>query len=109
MKQQPDRCPRLVWPAMFAVYIVGQEHSFHFLGLIILIQELSETAGEKRNELRDLVLRYAAKTLAHAKQVYPTLAAAGVNFRRRFDEKRLQVARQHFQLLINLDKTCSVS
>src|SRR5579871_12846 len=108
MKQQPDCCARLIGAAMFAVYIVGQKQSLHFLRLIVLIQKLPKTPAEKGNELRNLLLRDAAKALAYAKQVHPTLAAGGVKFRRRFHEKRLQVARKLFQLVIYLDKTRSV-
>ncbi|MGB7601901.1 MAG: hypothetical protein WBM24_16450 [Candidatus Sulfotelmatobacter sp.] len=35
-------------------YVVGEKQSFHFLGLIVLIEKLAKTPGEKQNQLRNL-------------------------------------------------------
>src|SRR4051794_38489187 len=108
MEKKSDRSARLIRSAMFAVNIVRQKHSLDFLGLIILIEKLPEAAGQKRNQLGDLGVRDAAKPLSHAEQVAPTFHTGGVDFRRRFQKKRLQIPSQLFQLIVNLNEPFGV-
>ena len=73
MKEQSDRCTRLVRPAMFPINIVGQKHGLHLLGFVILIEKFAQAAGQKRNQLRNLATGDPAKPLADTKQIAPTL------------------------------------
>src|SRR5208337_1291950 len=97
VEQQTDRRPRLVWSPMFSVNVIRQKHGFDFLRLKLMVEKLPQTAGEERDQLRNLGTRNAAKSFAHTEQVRPTPHRRQVNFRRRLQKKGLQVARQFLQ------------
>ncbi len=105
MKQQSNRCSRLIRPAMLAVDIVGQKHRLHFLRFVIVIEKFSQASGKKRNQLRNLSTRNSAKPFASAKQIAPAPQGRRINLRRRLHKKRLQIPRQLFQLIVHLEQT----
>src|SRR4051812_39715242 len=47
VEEKADRGAWLVRSAMFPVDVVGQKHGLHFLGFIVLIEKLAETASQK--------------------------------------------------------------
>src|SRR6476661_2892917 len=100
MKQQADGSARLIRASMFAIHVVGKKHGLDLFGLVIVIEKFTETSGEKGNELRDFLAGDAAEFSSHPKQVRPAAHTAGVDFRRRFHEERLQVARQFLELVV---------
>ena len=105
MEEQADGRARLIRSAMLAINVVGKEHGLHFFGLVIVIEKFAQASGQEGNQLRDFVTRNPAEFFSHAKQVGPAAHASGVDLRRRLHEKRLQVARQFFQLVVDLDKS----
>src|SRR5579863_7104863 len=108
MKQQSDCGPRLVRPAMLAVHVVRQENRLHFFGFIVVIEKLSQAAGEKRNELRDFCARNSPKPFAHPEQVTPPCHRCSVKFWRWLHKKRLQIACQLLQLIVDLNEAYGV-
>jgi hypothetical protein len=108
MKQQANRCSRLVRAAMLAVNVVRQEHRLHLFRFIVVIEKLAEASGEKGNQLRNLRAGDPAEAFPCAKQIAPAVDRRSIDLRRRLHKKRLQIAREFFKLVIDLDKSLCV-
>ena len=103
MKKQPDRTSRLVWPTMLAIHIVGEEHRLDRARLVVAIKKLAQASREKRHQLENLAVRDIPEPRSHAEKLAKaqnTLRDVGW----RFQKEWLQIARELFELIIDLHK-----
>src|SRR5262249_44854099 len=68
VKEKTDGGAWLVWAAVLAVHVVGQDHRLDGVGLVVAIEELTEAAGEERDQLRDFGRRNSAEPFTDAEQ-----------------------------------------
>ncbi len=94
MEQQAQRGSRLIRSAMFAVDVVRQKKCLYLLRFVIAIEEISQAARQKRNELRKFRTRNSSKTLTHPQQVTPSTQGLRINVRWRLEKKRLKISRE---------------
>ena len=65
------------------------------------VEKIAEASGEERNQLRGFFALHSAKSFSDAQEFEPALGAVERRIRRRLQEKRLQIARQFFQLVVH--------
>src|SRR6202050_5103568 len=100
MKEQSQRRAGVVRPTVLAINIVRQKHCFHFFGFVMTIQKIAKASREERKELRNFFALHPAKSFSHAQQFEPSRRSVPRRIRWWFQEKRLQITRQFFQLLV---------
>src|ERR1700746_1991585 len=104
MKKQPDRTPRLVWHTMLAIHIVGDEHSLDRFRIVVAIKKLAQAPREKRHQLENLAVRDIPEPRSHAEKLAKAQHALRADLGRRFQKEWLQIARELFDLIIDLHK-----
>src|ERR1700751_1972 len=104
MKEQSDRRPRLVWAAMLAVDTVGNEHRLDRVRFVVAIQKLTQAPGEKRQQLGNFAVRDIPEPATQSKKLADARNTLRTDLRRWFQKEWLQVARELFQLIIDLRK-----
>src|SRR5271156_5106526 len=109
MEQQSKRGASVVRTAVLAVNIVRQKHRLQFFGFIMAVEKIAKATGEKRNELRGFFALHAAKSFSYAQQFEPASRAALRGVGRRLQKKRLKIARQLLQLVVNTDEGLRVA
>src|SRR5882757_9712058 len=109
MKEQTERGSGVVRAAMLARHIICEEHRLDFLGFVMPIEKIAQAGSKKRNKLPDLFRRHPPKTIPDAQQFPPTFSPAKRWIRRRLQKKRLQIAREFFQLIIYAQERSRIS
>src|SRR5579864_6932210 len=104
MKKQPDRTPRLVWPTMLAIYIVGEEHRLDRFRLVVAIKKLAQASREKRHQLENLAVRDIPEPRSHAEKLAKAQNTLRADVGWRFQKEWLKRARELFELIIDLHK-----
>src|SRR4029077_16636424 len=101
MKQESDRSALLEWPAMLAINIVRQKKSFDLVGLVVAIKKVAQASRQEGYELRDFNVGDRAESPGYTEYIRQAMHAAGIDLRRRLEKKRLQVASQLLQLIVD--------
>src|ERR1700721_1050265 len=109
MKEQTERVPGVVRPAVLAVHTIREEHCLNFLGFVLPIEKIAKAASKERNKLTDLLRRHPAKTIPDAQKFPPTFSSAKRRIRRRLQKKRLQITSKFFQLGVHADKRLRIA
>ena len=104
VKQQAQGGSGLIWAAMFAVHVVGEEKSFHFFRFVIAVEKITQAPGEERNQLRDFRTRDFPKALADLKQAAPAIQRLRIRLGRWLQKKWLQIAGEFLEPVVNADK-----
>jgi hypothetical protein len=108
MKQQSNCRSLLVRPAVFPIYVVGEKKCLDLFGLVIAVQKFAQTSGQKRNQFRYFAAgKLCGKACLHVAGP-PIRQQNRFRVRRRFQEKRLQVTGESFQLLVDANKCLRV-
>ena len=92
VEQQPESAAGLVRAAVFAIDIVGKKQCFYLFGFVVTVEEVTEAAGQERDQLRDLSGGDATKAFANAEQVGPSVERFCAQLGRRLKKKWLQIA-----------------
>ena len=108
VEQQTNSSSRLIRTAMFAVHVIRQEHGLDLFGFIIVIKKLAQASGQETDQFGDLCIGNLSEPLPHAKQFSQPLRPARIELRRRFQKKRLQIARQLLELVIHPHKCFAI-
>src|SRR5437588_4125703 len=104
MKKQPARTSRLVWPTMLAIHIVGEEHRLDRARLVVAIEKLAQASRQKRHQLGNFAVRNVPEPRSHPEKFAKAQDAVRADLGRRLEKKRLQVARELLELIIDLHK-----
>ena len=91
VEQQPESAAGLVRAAVFAIDIVGKKQCFYLFGFVVTVEEVTEAAGQERDQLRDLSGGDSAKAFAGAEQVGPSVKRLCTGLGRRLEKKWLEI------------------
>src|SRR5262249_55539174 len=104
MEKQPDCRARLVRPSMFAVHVVGKKHRLDGFRFVVVIEKLTQTSGQKRNQLGNFSVGDISETPSDAEQITPPSNALRINLGRRLEKERLEISCQLLQLIVDANK-----
>ena len=101
VEQQAQRGPGIIRSAVLAINVVRQKQPLGFIAFEMAVQKFGERSGHELEQRGRLGAAYPPKPPRHAPQFADAGHAGGVDMRRRFEEKRLEIARQPPQLGID--------
>ena len=73
------------------------------------IEKIAEASSEERNQLRGFIALHAAESFPDAHKFQPARGTAACGIGRRLQEKRLQITRQFFQLVVHAHESVCVA
>ena len=89
---------------MLAIHIVGEEHRLDRARLVVAIEKLAQAPRQKRHQLSNFAVRNVPEPRSHPEKFAKAQDAVRADFGRRLEKKRLQIARELFELIIDLHK-----